>query len=197
MGRQGDLPPIFFQKSIVTVAHPVSTRGDGSLKNFIIRHPGREHELSYEGELVILIGKSGFQIAREHAEALIAGFAAGLDLTLRDVQREVCASGKPWFPAKNFPGASVVGAFVERKHLGRILESRLTLRVNGDICQDASLSEMLNPPDALIASLSQRVALVPGDLIFTGTPSGTGALLPGDLIELHITGLPPIKARVD
>jgi fumarylpyruvate hydrolase len=195
MGRQERPDLVIFQKSLGSVAQPSSTRPSG-LTEFRLAHPGPPHELSYEGELIVLIGRGGSGIPPERAARHIAGYGVGLDMTLRDVQREARAQGKPWFAAKNFPGATVVAPLAPSGSQENILVASLTLKVNGEIRQHAMLSEMLNSPAQIISMLSSRVVLFPGDLIFTGTPAGTGCVYPGDVVDLEVTGLPRLRAVV-
>jgi fumarylpyruvate hydrolase len=197
MGRPDRPEVVFFQKSLGSVARPARRRKRPGTDLFRLTHPRAPRELGYEGELVVLIGTGGARIHSAIAHRHIAGYAAGLDLTLRDVQREVRAQGKPWFPAKNFPGSTVVGSFVPTRLHPRILSSSLILTVNGEVRQHAALSEMLNTPAQLISILSFHAVLMPGDLIFTGTPSGIGNLSPGDVVELEVTGLPPLRLEID
>ncbi len=150
-----------------------------------IPYPPATANLHHEGELVIAIGKGGAMVSEEGAEAMIWGHAAGNDLTRRDLQAEAKASRRPWDMAKGFDKSAVVGAI----RPGPLPDARLRCSVNGSVRQEASVSDMIWTPAAIIAALSQMVSLSPGDLIFTGTPAGVGPLNRGDTCKVEIEGL--------
>jgi fumarylpyruvate hydrolase len=150
-----------------------------------IPYPPATANLHHEGELVIAIGKTGAMVAEEDAEAMIWGHAAGNDLTRRDLQAEAKASRRPWDMAKGFDKSAVVGPI----RAGALPDATLRCSVNGATRQEARLSDMISKPAAIIAALSRMVSLCPGDLIFTGTPAGVGALNRGDTCKVEIEGL--------
>lgn len=150
-----------------------------------IPYPPATANLHHEGELVIAIGKSGAMVAEEDADKMIWGHAAGNDLTRRDLQAEAKASRRPWDMAKGFDKSAVVGPI----RPGPLPDATLRCSVNGATRQEARLSDMLSAPAAIIAALSRMVSLSPGDLIFTGTPAGVGALNRGDTCKVEIEGL--------
>jgi fumarylpyruvate hydrolase len=150
-----------------------------------IPYPTATTNLHHEGELVVAIGKSGAMVSEEAAGAMIWGHAAGNDLTRRDLQAEAKERRRPWDMAKGFDKSAVVGAIKP----GALPDARLRCSVNGAVRQEAALSEMVWSPAAIIAALSQMVSLSPGDLIFTGTPAGVGALNRGDTCKVEIDGL--------
>lgn len=150
-----------------------------------IPYPTATSNLHHEGELVVAIGKAGAMVSEGGAEAMIWGYAAGNDLTRRDLQAEAKANRRPWDMAKGFDKSAVVGAI----RPGPLPEARLRCSVNGAVRQEASISEMVWTPAAIIAALSQMVSLSPGDLIFTGTPAGVGPLNRGDTCKVEIEGL--------
>ncbi len=150
-----------------------------------IPYPPATANLHHEGELVIAIGKGGAMVSEAGAEAMIWGHAAGNDLTRRDLQAEAKASRRPWDMAKGFDKSAVVGAI----RPGPLPDARLRCSVNGSVRQEASVSDMIWTPAAIIAALSQMVSLSPGDLIFTGTPAGVGPLNRGDTCKVEIEGL--------
>ena len=170
-------PPFFFTKpadalvpSGATIAFPPATR-----------------DLHFEAELVVAIGLGGADIPAAEAAGHVWGHAAGNDLTRRDLQAEAKAARRPWDMAKGFDASAVVGALVA----GPVLpDAGLRCVVNGQKRQSARLSEMIWPVEQIIAHLSRHVTLAPGDLIFTGTPAGVGALHPGDRCTVEIDGLP-------
>lgn len=150
-----------------------------------IPYPTATTNLHHEGELVVAIGKGGAMVAEKDAEAMIWGHAAGNDLTRRDLQAEAKATRRPWDMSKGFDKSAVVGAI----RPGALPAARLRCSVNGALRQEASLSDMIWSPAAIIAALSQMVSLSPGDLIFTGTPAGVGPLNRGDTCKVEIDGL--------
>ena len=170
-------PPFFFTKpadalvpSGATIAFPPATRN-----------------LHFEAELVVAIGLGGADIPAAEAAGHVWGHAAGNDLTRRDQQAEAKAARRPWDMAKGFDASAVVGPLVA----GPVqLDAGLRCIVNGQLRQSARLSEMIWPVEQIIAHLSRHVTLAPGDLIFTGTPAGVGALHPGDSCTVEIDGLP-------
>jgi fumarylpyruvate hydrolase len=150
-----------------------------------IPYPPATANLHHEGELVIAIGKSGAMVSEEDAPAMIWGHAAGNDLTRRDLQAEAKASRRPWDMAKGFDKSAVVGAI----RPGPLPDAILRCLVNGTKRQEARTSDMISQPAAIIAALSKLVSLSAGDLIFTGTPAGVGALNRGDTCKVEIEGL--------
>ena len=184
MGHDPDRePPFFFTKP----ADALLT-GDADLP-----WPPATQDLHFEGELVVALGAGGSDIAASEAGALIWGYAAGNDLTRRDLQAEAKRMGRPWDMAKGFDGSAVCGPLQRGAPLP---EARLTVEVNGEARQDGLLSQMIWPVADIIAHLSRLVRLEPGDLIFTGTPAGVGALQQGDEVVVRIEGLAPVRTRI-
>ncbi|MGH8103571.1 MAG: fumarylacetoacetate hydrolase family protein [bacterium] len=184
LGRDAGVPIVVFQKSSAGLI------GDGDS----LQYPQNSQDLQYEGELVVLIEKDGDFIPRERAMEHVWGYAAGIDFTLRDVQKEAKAKGQPWFASKNFRGAAAVGPF-KRLNSGLSNET-LRLTVNGVVRQEAKLSRMANDVPSLIAKLSENLTLLRGDIIFTGTPAGVGPVQPGDLVVCEISSLPLLSIRI-
>jgi fumarylpyruvate hydrolase len=171
-------PPVFFMKP----ADAVVANGAA------IPYPPRTANFHYEIELVVAIGRAGSGIAPARALEHVFGYAAGNDLTRRDLQKAAKDRGEPWDIAKGFDHSAPVAAIhpASRGHLSR---GRIWLNVNGQRRQESDLSQMLYDAAHLIAEVSSLYTLQPGDLIFTGTPSGVGALQPGDRLEGGIDGL--------
>lgn len=137
----------------------------------------------HEAELVVLLTGGGRDIPEEDALSCVAGLTLGLDLTLRDLQTALKNKGKPWELSKAFDGAAVLGDF--RPYLDQDLQDlEFTLHVNGQLRQHGRTGEMLYSVARQIQILSQTWALLPGDIIYTGTPAGVAALEPGDRVEL-------------
>ena len=168
-------PPFYFTKPADVVVESGST----------IPYPPATSDLHHEAELVVAIGKGGSNISPEDAPAHIWGYAAGNDLTRRDLQAAAKAARRPWDMSKGFDASAVVGPI----HPGPITNATITCTVDGKLTQSARLSDMIWPVPAIIAHLSRLVTLAPGDLIFTGTPAGVGPLKPGQTCTVKIDGL--------
>ncbi len=145
--------------------------------------PPFSRELHHEVELVVMIGRGGKDISRSDAAAHIAGYAVGLDMTLRDVQAAAKAKGLPWSVAKGFDTSAPVSPFVPAGDIEDPHNLMLSLQVNGSLRQRANTSAMTFRIDRIIEYLSSVFTLEEGDLIFTGTPDGVGRVVPGD--RLH------------
>lgn len=187
MGRDPDRePPFFFTKWAEAVV-PFGTT---------IPYPSETSNFQYEAELVVAIGKSGFRIARENAYDLVYGYATGLDMTRRDLQLQARDLGRPWDTAKNVEQSSPLGTIHAAGQIGHPDKGRIALTLNGEVKQSADLSDLIWPVPDVIAYLSRLYRLQPGDLIYTGTPSGVGAVAPGDVIEVTIAGLDTLKISI-
>lgn len=186
LNRRRDEPLIVFLKSSGTLL----PEGEPLL------YPPQTRELHYEGELVALIGREGYRIGEAQALDHVWGYAPGIDFTLRDLQWAVRGKGQPWFPAKNFRGATAVGLFRPAAEVGDVGGLRLQLLVNGITRQDSLLSAMNHGVAGLICLISAHVPLLRGDAIFTGTPQGVGECQPGDEIECRVERLGSFKTRI-
>ena len=153
--------------------------------------PGTEN-YHYEMELVMAIGTSVFKADAAAAKAAIWGYACGLDMTRRDLQLAARAKQRPWDLGKNFEQSAVMSPIVPAAEVGEIGPQRIALSVNGTTKQDAHLADLVWSPVELVQHLSRYYHLQPGDLIYTGTPAGVGAVVAGDVIEGSIDGLPSI-----
>ncbi len=160
-----------------------------------ISYPPGTRNLHHEMEWVIAIGKPGFRVDRSAAGDMIFGYAAGLDMTRRDLQAKAKDLGRPWDVAKNFEQAAVCSEIVPRAEttLGR---GRITLQVNGETRQSSDLSMLIWSVDELIADLTRLYHLEPGDLIYTGTPEGVGPVEPGDHLYGKIDGVGEIRLSI-
>ena len=167
-------PCVIFMKpvtSLLAVGKPIEVpRGRGAL----------HHEV----ELVVAIGEGGRDIPADAALSHVAGYGIGLDLTLRDLQEEIKADNGPWETCKGFDGSAPVSPFVGPDTLGDPTAVELTCRVNGELRQAGRTERMLTPVAGLVAQVSRHWRLLPGDLIFTGTPAGVGPLVPGDRVAI-------------
>ncbi|MEZ5912677.1 MAG: fumarylacetoacetate hydrolase family protein [Paracoccaceae bacterium] len=151
--------------------------------------PTATHDLHFEGELVVALSRGGADIAEADAPGHVFGYAPGNDLTRRDLQSAAKAAGRPWDMAKGFDSSAVCGPVVPVSAVGHLEGQSLRTFVNGALRQETPLAAMIWPVAAIIAHLSRLVELQPGDLIYTGTPAGVGALSPGDRCRVAVTGL--------
>ncbi|MHA3903545.1 fumarylacetoacetate hydrolase family protein [Castellaniella sp. WN] len=177
-------PPFFFQKP----ADAIMQNGSE------VPYPPATAEFHYEGELVVAIGKSGRKIAPGNALTHVFGYAAGLDLTRRDLQNDCMDKGLPWEPGKSFDHSAPIGT-IQRSN-GGAPEGRIVVKVNGQERQNATLADMIWDVPRIIAELSGLYELQPGDLIYTGTPKGVGATRVGDTLEVRIDTLPPLSVKI-
>ena len=187
MGNDPDRePPFFFTKPADSACD-----ADGP-----VPYPPLTQDLHHEMELVVAIGDGGANIASDRAHAHIWGYGAGIDLTRRDLQSEAKKLGRPWDWAKGFDRSAPIAPLVPASRIGHPAKGRITLSVNGDIRQDGDLADQIWSVPDIVAICSQSVTLAPGDLIFTGTPAGVGALVPGDLLEGRIEGVAKISLTI-
>jgi len=155
----------------------------------VMAYPPVTANFHYEAELVVAIGKGGRAIAAEDALHHVYGYATGLDMTRRDLQLEARAKGRPWDAGKNVEQSSPLGLIHSIAETGPLNEGTIRLTVNGAVRQEADLADLIHPVADLIAFLSNAYRLEPGDLIYTGTPAGVGAVVPGDEIVVSVAGL--------
>ena len=190
MGHSGREPPFFFMKpaDAVVIAMPGQTAD--------LPYPSLTHNFHHEIELVVAIGKGGSNIAVEQAQQHIFGYAVGLDMTRRDLQSEMKKQGRPWSIGKGFDHSAPMGAITVASAVSDITAADICLRVNGAMRQSSQIARLIWNVSETIAQLSTAWALQPGDLIYTGTPAGVGAVVAGDTLEASITGLTPISLRV-
>lgn len=187
MGHDERQPPFFFSKQ-PDMAVPDSGAG------VTIAYPGLTQNLHYEGELVVALKKGGENISEDAAEGLIFGYAAGIDMTRRDLQKQMQEKGKPWEIGKSFEQSAPVGIITPAS--AALTAGALRLTVNGETRQDGDLSGMIWNVSEILSRLSRQVTLAAGDLVFTGTPEGVGAVVRGDRIHLEIAGLAPLDVTI-
>ncbi len=152
--------------------------------------PPQSQQVEHEAELVIVIGKKGRWIPPEEALNYVLGYTIGNDVTARDLQRR---DGQ-WTRAKGFDTFCPIGPWLETEF--DPADAMITCHVNNELRQMASTRDMVFNVRQLIAFASSVMTLEPGDLLFTGTPSGVGPLLPGDVVEVTIDGLGSLKNPV-
>lgn len=156
----------------------------------VLSYPPGTDDFCHEIELVVAIGHGGRNIAPAEVEPHhIWGYAAGLDLTRRDLQQQAKRAGGPWEPAKAFDHSAPCTPLAPAAACGHPRQGSVWLTVNGIERQRADLSELLWPVPELVAMLSRSVTLMPGDLIYTGTPAGVGPLQPGDVVQGGVAGV--------
>ncbi|MGO4328996.1 fumarylacetoacetate hydrolase family protein [Cupriavidus sp. 2TAF22] len=152
-------------------------------------YPPGTDEFCHEVELVVAIGRGGRDIDPRDASDHVWGYAVGLDMTRRDLQQQAKRAGGPWEPSKAFDHSAPCSPIVEASRCGHPGEGAIHLSVNGAERQRADLSGLLWPVAELVSMLSRSVALMPGDLIFTGTPAGVGPLQRGDVVHAGVDGI--------
>jgi fumarylpyruvate hydrolase len=183
-------PPFFFTKaadSIVSVVPPAVGR---------VHYPLATKNFHHEIELVVAIGKPGVLLAAERAQDIVWGYAVGIDLTRRDLQNEMREKKRPWDIGKSFADAAPIAPLSPVASTGLLTRGAIRLDVNGQRRQHGDLSDMIWDVAHTLAFLSRYYELLPGDLVFTGTPAGVGAVQPGDRLDGHIDGLEPLSIEI-
>jgi fumarylpyruvate hydrolase len=191
MGSDPDRDPPFYFAKPADALLPVAREAILELP-----YPSLTQNFHYEAELVAAIGKGGLNIAVEDARSHVWGYAVGLDMTRRDLQIGMREKGRPWEIGKAFDASAPIGPLYPAAAVPGVYEARIWLAVNGATRQDSTISHLIWSVSETIADLSRYFRLEPGDLIYTGTPAGVGAVVPADLMELDIDGLGMIRARV-
>jgi fumarylpyruvate hydrolase len=179
-------PPFFFSKpadAVVPNGAPVP-------------FPPRTANLHHEIELVVAIGVGGRDIPLSQALEHVFGYAAGNDLTRRDLQAAAKDKGLPWDVAKGFDNSAPMTAIKPVAEIGHLDTGRIWLEVNGQSRQEANLAEMIWSVAEIVTELSKFFELQPGDLIFTGTPAGVGPLRRGDSVVGGIEGLDTLRTTI-
>jgi fumarylpyruvate hydrolase len=164
-----EAPPFFFTKPAEAVVP----------SGAVLPFPGRTQDLHHEIELVVAIGER-----RE-----VFGYAAGIDLTRRDVQAQMKKQGKPWDTAKGFEHSAPISAIAPAADIGHPARGRIWLEVNGQLRQQGDIADMIRSVPELLAELATWFEVQAGDLVFTGTPAGVGALSPGDRVRGGVDGV--------
>ncbi|MBP9904345.1 MAG: fumarylacetoacetate hydrolase family protein [Rhodoferax sp.] len=190
MGHSGREPPFFFMKPADAVL-PVPAG-----QTVALPYPSLTHNLHHEIELVAAIGVGGKDIAVEAALAHVFGYAVGLDMTRRDLQNDMKKQGRPWCIGKGFDSSAPIGPITPADQVPGIHQADIELQVNGVVRQRSQISRLIWNVAETIAELSRAWTLQPGDLIYTGTPAGVGAVVPDDLLQGSISGLSGIALRV-
>ena len=187
MGNDPDRePPFFFMKPADAVVPAQGT----------LPYPRATHDLHHEVEMVVALGAGGANVAPGNALALVWGYGAGIDLTKRDMQAVAKELSRPWDLSKGFDASAPCSELHPVSEVGHPSGARIWLEVNGAVKQDGNLDEMIWPVADVIAHLSRYVTLQPGDLIFSGTPSGVGEIKPGDRVRGGLDGVAGFQLEV-
>ncbi len=191
MGHTGREAPFFFLKpaDAVLVATPGNTA--------VMSYPTLTSNLHHEIELVVAIGVGGRHIKATDAAKHIFGYAVGLDMTRRDLQNDMKKQGRPWCIGKGFDQSAPIGPITPAAQVPDIGQAAISLQVNGQDRQRSTVTKLIWNIAETIEQLSSAWALQPGDLIYTGTPEGVGAVVRGDTMVGAVTGLEPISVRVE
>jgi len=179
-------PPFFFCKpadAIVADGHDFP-------------YPGQTEDVHHEMELVVALGKGGADIAVDRALDHVYGYAAGLDMTRRDLQAAAKKLGRPWDTGKGFDRAAPCGPIMPAARIGHPASGAIWLKVNGEVRQRGDLAQLIWRVPEVIASLSTLFTLAPGDLIYTGTPAGVGPVRRGDVLDGGVDGVGTVQTRV-
>ena len=154
-----------------------------------IRIPEGRGACHFESEMALLIGQPLKSCKEEDVIQAIAGVGIALDLTLRDLQKQLKEAGQPWEKAKGWDGACPLSPFVKTQAVKDLQDVDIKLWQNGELKQDGNTRQMLTPVVPLITYISQFFTLQPGDVVLTGTPEGVGPLQKEDTLKLQLGGL--------
>jgi fumarylpyruvate hydrolase len=186
MGNDVRDPPFFFAKptdAVVAGGAPTP-------------YPPQTSDFQHEIELVVAIGKGGADIPTDQALEHVYGYAAGLDMTRRDLQAVAKKAGRPWEMSKGFDHSAPIGTIEPAEAIGHPERGAITLKVNGEARQTGDLHDQIWSVPEAIAYLSGFVTLQPGDLIMTGTPAGVSAVVRGDVLEGAIEGVGTVRTTI-
>ncbi|NTU58752.1 MAG: fumarylacetoacetate hydrolase family protein [Chlorobiaceae bacterium] len=185
-GKNGGKPESHQQEPIIFMKPASALSNDGTTSIPVFEGQPVSSCLHYEAELVLQIGTDAEQTSIEDAPGLISGYAAGLDMTLRDVQLQAKKAGNPWLKSKGFRRSALVSKFMTPDSAGSWSDLSISLRLDGALVQSSPVSKMTFSPAYLVHYLSYIYGLRAGDLIFTGTPAGVGSVSPGNRLEASI-----------
>lgn len=175
--------PFFFMKPADAIVDSGTT----------IPYPPDTNNLHHEIELVLAIGKGGVNIPEDKALEHVWGYGVGIDFTRRDRQGEAKDAGRPWEWGKAFDRSAPMAPLHPASALGHPAKGRIWLAVNGKVKQDQDIADLIWSVPEIIAICSRSMALAPGDVIMTGTPSGVGAVVAGDVLTGGVDGLGEIR----
>jgi fumarylpyruvate hydrolase len=178
-------PPFFFMKSADTLF--VGNK---------LPYPDKTKDFHFEMELVVALKSGGVNITPEQALSHVFGYAVGLDMTRRDLQAEQKKLGRPWEVGKSFEKSAPCGPIHPVEKIGHVSKGAIWLDVDGERRQTADLKDMIWDIPNQIAFLSGLFELKPGDLIYSGTPAGVGAVKKGQRMHGHVDGVGDIDIAV-
>jgi fumarylpyruvate hydrolase len=179
-------PPFFFMKPADAIVPSES----------VVPYPSKTQCYHHEIELVVALSGGGRDVTPRGARDLIFGYAVGLDMTRRDLQDEAKAMRRPWDMSKGFDQSAPCAPLSPVSDVGHISHGAIWLRVNGETRQKGDISDLIWSVEDTIAFLSGLVELAPGDLIYTGTPDGVGAVVTGDRLDGHVDGLTDLRITI-
>ncbi|MDX2290502.1 MAG: fumarylacetoacetate hydrolase family protein [Hyphomicrobiaceae bacterium] len=186
MGHDPDRePPFFFQKN-----------PDNLMTGGTFAYPGQSTDVQFEIELVVALAAGGTDVPASAALAMVFGYGVGLDMTRRDLQAAAKKMGRPWDAAKAFEGSAPCSPLRRAAEIGHLSAGAVWLDVNGTRRQTGDLSQMIWTVPEIICELSRFFTLAPGDVIFTGTPAGVGAIVRGDVMTGGVAGVGQIAVQV-
>lgn len=186
MGHDPDREdPFFFQKN----PNNLDTSGE-------FPYPPHSNDVHHEAELSIMLKSGGVNIPVESALDHVYGYALSLDMTRRDRQGEMKKAGRPWEIGKAFERSAPTGPVHPVSEVGHLEEGAITLKVNGKLCQEGDLNQLIWKVPEMISYLSEYFELAAGDVIMSGTPSGVGPVERGDTMEIAIDGLGSMTVKV-
>lgn len=187
MGMEVDRStPFYFTKTPAAIA----------LSGSKIAYPAGTANYHYEMEMVIALGADIFKTDPNEAKNAIFGYGCGLDMTRRDLQLSERKQQRPWDLGKDVEQSAVLGAITPVAEFGDVEDQAIRLRQNGELRQEAVLSDMIYTPIEILVHLSGFYHLGPGDLIYTGTPAGVGPVEIGDTLEGEIDGLAALSVQI-
>ena len=190
MGFTGREPPFFFLKPAdAIVAVEAGTTGS-------IPYPSLTNNLQHEIELVVAIGTGGKNILAANAHKHIYGYAVGLDMTRRDLQGEMKKAGRPWCIGKGYDQSAPIGPITPMELAGDVNNAELFLQVDGKDRQRSNVAKLIWNVAETIEHLSAAWELMPGDLIYSGTPEGVAAVVSGDTMVGGVAGLGTLTVKV-
>lgn len=186
MGHDPDREaPFFFQKN------PNNLDSTGTFP-----YPPHTSDVHHEAELTVVLKAGGTNIAVADALDLVYGYALSLDMTRRDLQGEMKKAGRPWEIGKAFERSAPIGPIHTVSEVGHLDSGAITLKVNGELRQQGDLNQLIWKTSEMISYLSEYFELAAGDVIMTGTPSGVGPVVKGDVMEMEIAGLGSLTVTV-
>ena len=186
MGQDEREPPFFFAKPADAIVP------DGGTAPY----PSLTKDMHHEVELVVALKSGGRNIKPEKALDLVYGYGVGIDLTRRDLQIASRDIKRPWEIGKAFDASAPCGPLQPASKIGHPSKGRIMLKCNGKVRQDGDLAQMIWNVPEIIGKLSEMVALAPGDIIMTGTPSGVAATVAGDKLECEIEGVGKLTVTI-